>query len=464
MEPSAVLPAGGSGWALVAGIALAGLLMPLNSTMLAVALPQLMHDLREGPTSAGWLITGYLIAMACAQPVAGGIGDRYGRRRVILAGLVGFAVASLAAAAAGNLLMLGVCRLAQAIAGALVVPNSAALVRERIPAAQRGQVLGAMGAAIGVGAAAGPLVGGLITGFADWRGIFLVNVPLVAVALALAVWQLPHDRKGGPSTRFDSAGAALLAVCLASLALLTQQAGSGWSLPVAVAAILVPVCGALLVRAELRHPRPVISPGFFRSRTFTAANAGIALANLAMYSTLLVVPQFLAGRGFNSATVGMVLVPLSVSMVVFAPVGGRLSDRAGRRWPVVVGVGFQAVGSLAVLVLPTTDSLAPLMAGLTVMGIGLGVAQSGLQGAALEAVDVDQAGSAAGVFSTSRYFGSIVGSSLLAALLQANGAGEAGFHAILLLVAATACLGTVATLFIEDWPEAALRPAAQPQG
>lgn len=438
---------------LIAGIALAGLLVPLNSTMLAVALPKVMADLNEGPSNAGWLITSYLITMACAQPIAGGLGDRLGRRKVMLAGLVGAGIASLAAALSQDLVQLAVCRLAQALSGALVVPNSAAIIRERVPSESRGQVIGMMGAAIGIGAAGGPPLGGLLTEIGNWRAIFLVNLPLVAVALTLSLMRLPRDPVQRRGRGFDWRGAVLLAVVLATAAYVAQQAGRGVTPTLGAALAAVLLTGGGLLWLERRQPHPVLDPAFFASRTFSAANAGIALANLAMYCTLLVVPQYLAATGHDSAIIGFSLIPLSLSMVLFAPWGGRLSDKVGRRWPVALGVGLQTVGALSVLLLGRSDQFVLLVAGLGLMGVGLGFAQSGLQSAAMEAAPVAQAGAAAGVFSTSRYFGSIVGTSLLAALLQAAGGPEDGFHAVLLLVVTTAAAATLAALFIEDWPE-----------
>jgi DHA2 family methylenomycin A resistance protein-like MFS transporter len=215
--------------------------------------------------------------------------------------------------------------------------------------------------------------------------------------------------------------------------------------------------GALFIRYEARHPDPVLQPRFFRVRSFAAANGAIALSNLAMYSTLLTVPILLARRGgWSSAKVGALLVMLSGAMVVCSPLGGRLADRVGRRWPTVIGLAILTLGVLP-LALAGGGIAAPLLLGsLGVAGVGLGLSSAGMQTAAIEAVGPREAGVASGVFSTSRYFGSIVGSSLLAGLLGTAGGGG-GFRVVFVMVAAAALLSALVALALRDHPAEAVR-------
>jgi MFS family permease len=162
---------------LAASVALGNLLVPLNSTMIVVALPQVARDLKVDVAETSWIVTSYLIAMAALQPIAGRVGDRLGRRNVMLVALVYFALASAGAAAANSILVLAVFRINQAIAAAALVPNGLGLLREAIPSGRRGAEFGIVSAATAVGATAGPLVGGFLAAI-DWRWIFLVNVPL----------------------------------------------------------------------------------------------------------------------------------------------------------------------------------------------------------------------------------------------------------------------------------------------
>jgi multidrug resistance protein len=172
----------------VIAVALTTMLAPLNSTMIAVALPHVMTEFRADVASVGWLVTSYLIAMAALQPVAGKIGDRLGRRRLILGGVAWFGLVSLGAATSSSLSSLLFFRVQQAVAGAVALPNGAALLREMVPAERRAGRFGLVGAAVAVAAAAGPPLGGLLVGTAGWRAIFYVNLLLILPTLAL-VWR-----------------------------------------------------------------------------------------------------------------------------------------------------------------------------------------------------------------------------------------------------------------------------------
>ncbi|HEX5501102.1 MAG TPA: MFS transporter [Thermomicrobiales bacterium] len=431
--------------ALLAAIALGLVLAPLNSTMIAVALPALATDFHVGIGGTGWLVVGYLIAMAVVQPIAGGLGDGYGRRRVMLGALGVFLAASLLAAAAPTFPALVGLRLGQAVAGALIVPNGIALVREWVPKARRGAALGLLGAATGAAAGVGPLVGGLLVGLGGWRAIFVLNAPLVAAAL-LAGWSgLP--RVGGRRAvhRFDLAGTALLAGWLGGLALVASApAGTATGLPMPVLAAATPALLAAFVWREARAARPVVRLALFRERAFAGACAASALGNLAMYATLLAVPQFLTlVERRPSAEVGLVLSALSLPLVVLAPLAGRLADQLGRR-PVALGGGALALAGFAPL-LRLAPGWSPwlLAAPLLVAGCGLALGTPAIQAAAIEAVAVRHAGMASGVFSTSRYLGSIVGSAVLAGLLGPATIAAGGFRDVFAMVA-VAALGALA--------------------
>jgi EmrB/QacA subfamily drug resistance transporter len=432
--------------AVLVAVALACVLVPLNTTMLAVGLPRVVDDLGVSLGAASWLVTSYLLAMASLQPVTGGLGDRFGRRPLVLAGLAWFAVASLGAALASGLGLLIAFRVQQAVAGALVLPNAMALLRAGVPRERLGSRLGLLGAAIGLGAAAGPPLGGVLLALGGWRATFLVNLPLVAVAVVLALRALPPETRAAapvPRTPFDRAGAVLLPAALAAAAWALTGAGlpgRGAVLVAAAAAVL----GVVLVRLELRRSQPILQPRLFLRRAFGAASAGVALSNLAMYVTLLAVPVLLDRRGgFGSAAVGLVLASLSAASLLVTPAGGRLADRLGPRIPAVVGLGLQAAGLVPLALAPGALPAAGLVACLVTGGIGLGLATSALQAAALAAVEAPAAGAAAGVYSTSRYAGSITGAALLAGPLAPAASGTGGF-ALLFGVLALAAAGSAA--------------------
>ena len=424
--------------AILLTVVLGTMLVPLNSTMIAVALPRLIVDLHASLSSAGWLVTGYLIAMASLQPVAGRLGDRIGRRPLVLGGLALFAGASLAAALSPDLQLLIVFRIAQGVAGALVFPNGMALLREFAPPGKLASRLGLVGATLPLAAAAGPLVGGVLLSVGGWRAIFFLNLPLLVVPLVLGWRVIPRPHRERQSERFDTAGAVLLSALLVAGAwLLIEGTGNAKGLvAIAVACVAAP----LLVAQELRHPHPLLQPRLFARPAFLAANGGVALSNLAMYVTLFALPILLGRRGgWSSTGIGLALATLSLATFAFSPIGGRLAERRGARAPATVGLMILTASLAPLAIAPAAISAPALIAMLVGAGVGLGLSSAPLQTAALESVELTATGVASGIFSTSRYLGSITGTALLAGPLAPAAIGFGGFRTLFIsLVAAAA--------------------------
>jgi len=353
--------------AILISITLGVMLIPLNSSMIAVALPEIMREFGASVDAAGWLVTAYLITMALFQLIAGKLGDQFGRRKFLIGALIYFGLASLFAAFAPSLPMLIFLRVQQAMAGAIIATNGIALAFQIVPADQRGKNLGWVNAAVVLAAAGGPPLGGLLVGVAGWQTIFWINIPPAILALILG-WQfIPNDSPH-----------------------------------------------ALTSRPSKSSPRLHL----IHRQTFVSANAAIVLSNLAMYATLLVIPILLSKRaGWTSLQTGMILAAMSVTMALCSPLGGRWADRLGRRLPVVLGLAIVSVALVPLAWLGTEIAIAILIGCLACAGIGLGLSASALQTSALESVAPEQTGVASGIASTSRYLGSIIGSGLLTMIL-----------------------------------------------
>ncbi|MBI2324344.1 MAG: MFS transporter [Chloroflexi bacterium] len=391
----------------VVTIALANFLVPLNSTMIVVALPTIARDLAVDRVTVSWLVTAYLIAMAALQPIGGRIGDRVGRRRVLLGALVGFTLASGAAPLARDFPTLVAFRLLQAVCAAAVTPNAMGLLRGAAVDGRAGTYFGIVGATAGIGASTGPVLGGLLAAI-DWRWIFAANVPLVAAILALGWHRIPRSvphRTVAP----DVIGAISLASLLAVPAWALTGMDGGFD-PVQLALLLATAGGfVLFFRYEQRHPDPALPPSLFGIRAFSAANLTIALTNLALYGTFLAVPIALANEADATVRSGLVLTAMSAGSIVLSPVSGALVDRFGARVPTALGGMLIAVGLTMPVALGRTADMTTLLVAMPIAGAGVAMNFPATRIAALDAAPARLAGLASGVTSTSRYFGGIAG-------------------------------------------------------
>ncbi|TQM11980.1 MFS transporter [Pseudonocardia kunmingensis] len=430
--------------AITAVVLCGAVLGPLNSTMIAVALPPMASDLRVDAATMSWLVTAYLITMAALQPVAGKLGDRLGPRPVLLTGYALFFLASALAAFVHSLPLLVACRVAQAVAGALLAPTGLALLRRCAPPDRLGRAFGVVGAVLPLAAAVGPVLGGVLVEFGGWPAIFLVNLPVTLFALVLGWWVVPHAARRDGGGGFDVVGAGGLCALLVGLTVLLDTAPGGAVL--VVACLVLALATWAFVRHERRHPDAVLPPRLFTRRSFVAAAAGIGLSNLAFYVTLLAVPLLLHDRGIDGAQAGLVLGALTLASSPLAVLGGRLADRAGLRLPAVTGLVLVLAGLVPLVLDPSGVPLPLLVAALAVMGAGVGLSMPPFQLGALHDVAQHDTGMATGVFFTSRYLGSVAGASLLAGPLAPTSAGAETLLFGVLAVAAALGVAAAATL------------------
>ena len=456
---------------LLTTVCLGGVLAPLNSTMLAVALPEIREGFSVGHAEIAWLVSAYLIAMAVAQPLGGRLGDQLGRARVFRAGLVAFLALSLAAAFSPEFSVLIALRTGQALVGAAVIPNGMAMLRESVPVRRLGFSGGLTGSAISISAAAGPLIGSALLAAGSWRLLFLMNAPLVAAALvSLALLRYPekHQPKG---FSLDWTGALSFAVLLVSVTFLLNSMRGGTSaylLGAVVVSLLL--SSALFLQRQLFSASPIAEWRLFRNRSYSAATSYILLSNLVMYTTLLTIPFFIVEvQGRGSAATGTLLASMSVLMAVVSPLSGRISDGRGRRQPAIVGSLIMLASVTAIVAGMERDvSYGYLAAALTLLGLGLGLSFGAASTAAVESAPREMAGAAAGTNSMMRYVGSIIGAGILGAVLSSDaGAPEIGlFRLIFVVLTVAAALACLSTLFIHRFPperDAAPEPTLVPE-
>lgn len=437
-------------------VALGGILAPLNSTMLAVALPDLRDALGVGHAEIAWLVSAYLIAMAVAQPLGGRLGDQLGRANVFRVGLLLFLGFSLAAAASPGYIFLIVCRTGQALVGAAVIPNGFAMLRESVPVNRLGRSGGVLGSAMSAAAAIGPLLGAALLGIGSWRLIFLVNVPLVLAAFTALHFLGYRSTRARESVSLDWLGAGLFAATLALMTVMFSVLRGDASPAVTIAVVgAFAAFGALFVWQQFSARTPIAEWRLFKVRSYAAATGFILLSNLVMYTTILAIPFFLEEvQGKGSGATGLLLGAVSVPVAIMSPIGGRLSDSLGRRPLVFTGSVLILLGSTALLAeIAPGVPYALLALSLLVMGIGLGLSVGPSGAAAIESTPLELAGTSAGTNSMMRYTGSIIGAGILGAVLNTDsGAPDVDlFRAIFAVLVVVSACGTVTTLFIHRY-------------
>lgn len=445
----------------------------LDSTVVNVALPAIDADLGAGLSGLQWVVDGYLLTLSAFLLLGGSLGDLYGRRRVFVVGLVGFALASVACGAAPTTATLILARALQGLAAALLVPGSLAMISASFAEEDRSEAIGAWAGLTGVASAVGPLLGGWLVGAASWRLVFLINPPIAAVAAVVALRRVPETRDDTSGRRVDLPGAVIAAVALGGITYaLIEGPVRAWTDPLVVATA---VAGALALVAfvvvEARSADPMLPLGVFRSRQFTGAN----LTTFAVYAALggalfLVVLQLQTVLGYSPLAAGAALLPITVLLLLLSPAAGRVADRIGPRRPMTLGPLVAAAGlALLASVARGSGYLTGVLPGVVVFGLGLAATVTPLTSAALAAVDRRSAGIASGVNNAVARVAGLLAVALLPVVsgLAAQGLDPdtftAGYRRALLLAAGLCALGGVVSwALIRDAPARTAPPPAAP--
>jgi EmrB/QacA subfamily drug resistance transporter len=407
-------------WALLT-VCLGMLMLLIDITIVNVALPSMAADLDASFSDLQWTIDAYALSLAALMLVAGSLGDLLGHRRIFGLGLVVFSVASLLCGLAPDALFLILCRAAQGVGGAAMFAASLALLANEFKGPERGTALGIWGATAGASVAIGPLVGGALTSGISWRWVFFVNVPIGALTVGLLVAKVAETRRR--DVRPDWAGAATFACSLFALVFaLIRGNPDGWSSAKVLTAFAAG--GVLLiafVAIELARREPMLELGLFRNPTFLGASLAAIALSASLYALLLYVTLYLQNiLGYSPFEAGLRFLPLTLLVLVAAPIAGRLSAHVPLRILLGAGLTMAAIGLALMTQVGPTSGWTALLAGFIVAGIGSGLTNPPRAAAALGSVPEEKTGVGSGVNNTALQVGLAAGIAALGAVFQSR--------------------------------------------
>jgi EmrB/QacA subfamily drug resistance transporter len=373
----------------------------LDSTVVGIALPAIGRSFHSEIGILQWVVTGYSITLAAFILLGGSLGDRFGRKKIFLVGVVWFAVASACCGIAPNATSLIVARALQGVGGAMLTPASLAILQGSFRRNDRSRAIGAWSGLGGLAAAAGPLVGGYLIAVGSWRWVFYINVPVAVAVLLITSRHVPETKDPNSTGRVDKLGAASAVVFLASLTYgLLEASSRGWTSPVVLAGLVVAaITGPAFIVVERRVKDPMLPLSVFKSHQFSAANAVTFVVYGALSGALFLVPvELQLVVRYSALQSGLALLPITVIMLLFSPRSGRLATRIGPRLqmslgPIVAGAGLVLLteathsGSYFTMVLPA----------MLVFGAGLAITVAPLTSTAMSAAPAEHAGVASAV-------------------------------------------------------------------
>lgn len=455
----------------------------LDSTVINVALPAIAEGLDAGLAGQQWVVEIYMLTMVSLLLVGGSLGDQFGRRRMFVAGLVGFGATSVLCAISPSVEFLIGARALQGIAGALLVPGSLAIVAATFEGEARGKAVGTWTAWTGIATVFGPAGGGALIGIASWRAIFWINLPLIAATIWLSLHAIEESRDPDAFRGFDWLGIALSSAGLGGpVFALIEQPTRGWGDPLVLATFVGGIaCFALFVAWEARARHPMLDLGLFRIRNFAIANLTTLTAYAGLIGGLFFVTLFLQQVvGYTPLEAGLATTPISVLLFVLSPRFGRLASGTGPRLPMTVGPIVGGIGLLLMLRIGSEpDYVGDVLPGVIVFGLGLAATVAPLTATVLDSVPEHQVGIASGVNNGISRVAGLLAIAVLGAVISARfvaiagdvpggpltadaaAASTAGFHLGLLIAAVLMILGGIASGFgIENKrPQEAPEPA-----
>ena len=439
---------------MLAAASISSFIVALDLLVVTTALDTIRRDLDASPSALQWTVTAYSVSFATLLLTGAALGDRFGRRRMMLIGLATFAASSAAAAMAGSVGALVAARVVQGAAGAVILPIGLTIVTSAFPANRRAGAIGILEGVTGLAVIAGPIVGGVVAQHFTWEWIFWVNVPIALLAIPLVA--IVVDESHGADRKLDLVG--LLLVSSAGFTLvwgLVRGNGAGWTSGEILATLGGGFAlGLAFVRWEQRTGAPMLPMRLFASRSFSVGATSAFLLAASLYASVFFMAQFLqVALGHDNLGAGLRLLPWTATLFITAPLAGHVADRVGHRPVLAIGLGMQAVGLAWLAVVASAEmSFAEMVPPLVVAGIGTSAALPVSQAAIVGAVTDREIGKAAGANNMLQELGGALGIAAAVAVFTSAGsyaspdAFAGGFSAAMTVSSVLAGLGFLASL------------------
>jgi EmrB/QacA subfamily drug resistance transporter len=413
-------------WTLVGACSGLFILM-LDSTVVALALPSIRHDVSASQAGLQWVMNGYLLIITAFVVTGGRLGDMFGRKRLFLIGMALFALGSVVSATADDQLTLIFGRLLQGLGAAPMLPLSLAIVCHAFPAETQARALGIWAAISAVALGIGPVVGGALVDL-DWRLIFWINLPIALTGIAILWWAAPESTDPGSGRRVDFAGLIALAVGLTAVVLALIQADE-WSVGAIVGFAVLGVASLYAFwRIEHRVEEPIVDFALFRNGPYFGASAAAFALVGAYWSVMFFQPQYLQDvRGHSAVLSGLLIMPVTVPMIFVSPFSGRLIARFGARALMTTGMVLGTLGLIALTQIGPHSSYVLLLAGYLPFGIALGLVYAPMSTAAMAAMPAEKVGIASGVLAMDRVMAGTIALAVTGAVFHALLGDEGAF-------------------------------------
>ena len=416
-------------WWTLGAVAFGLFMIMLDNTIVNVALPSIQRDLGIGISELEWVFNGYALTFGVLMLTGGKLADMLGRRRIFIVGLVIFTVASLFCGLATSSGWLIGARVVQGAGSALMNPATLSIITATFPPRQRGMAIGIWAGVSAMALAIGPLAGGLITQHIGWSWIFFINVPIGILAIIVTRLVVDESRDTSENQRLDLPGLLTSGIGLFALTFALIEANSyGWTDPVILALFGTAIVAiAAFIVLEMRQRAPMLDLNLFRNTTFAGANTVMLLVGLAMFGVFFYNSLFIQNvLGFSAVQTGASFLPMTVLIILVAPIAGKYSDRVGSRWLVAVGMVLLSISLLSFSRLDVTSNFWDILPGLLIGGFGMAIVMTPITAAAMGSVPVDKAGVGSAVLNSGRQVGGSLGIAVMGAIVAASATGAPG--------------------------------------